>query len=116
MWTQPLVFGGGNGLGTLVLDIRFEDSPDTGQYVNSAPRGPVRVDKYITGTGALSSAQAYAGTQSMHLQGASLTTPTVTDLTLGTANFELVIHAYFLDVTTGPFGQGLFQFDSASVG
>lgn len=115
MWTQPLGFGAAaSGLGTLVLDVHFEDSPDTGSYVNSIypTHGPATIDQYITGTGALSSTHAYDGTQSYHEQSKSLATSGTTDLTIGTADFQISLFLWFNDVTSGVFGQTLVMFDT----
>lgn len=107
-------FFGAVDFGTLVMEVHFEDSPDTGSYDNSAALGPTQVDLYLGGT-CLSSAQAYDGAQSAHLISRSISTPNnLPDLLIGTANFRMSLFAYFLDVTSGPFGQGLFMFDTAA--
>src|SRR5690242_5824369 len=110
-WTD----GGGVSLGPLVLEVHFEDSPDTGTYANSAypTHGPPSVQQYIGGAGALSSTEAYDGAQSYHCQLRSLTTPTVMDLGIGTADFQISMFLWFNDVTSGAFGQILIMFDTA---
>jgi len=101
-----------------VLDLRFEDSPDTGLYANSTypTHGPLRVQQGSGGAGALSSTQAHEGVQSYHQQLRPLAASGTTDLTIGTADFQIKLYMYFVThAGAESFGWGLFGFDTAGI-
>lgn len=125
MWTFPpaILGNAGGGVGsptdswTLVTELLFEDSPDTGVYVNTAGRGPPTYNNYVDCV--LSSAQAHQGVQSCKFnQGVfdsqnNIASVGIQDLTISTADFRFSFWLY-LTTYSARWGQGLFAF--ATVG